>query len=370
MTPYRIGFVMEQALGHVTHTRNLQAQVARDTSIEAQWALIPQDVHGFAGRIPVYKSNWTVRAGLRARHALAGLERVAHPDALFFHTQVPSVLASDWVRRVPSVISLDATPRQYDELGLSYGHKTSAAWLEHLKWRLNRDCFAAAQQLVTWSHWAKRGLVDAYEVPADKITVIPPGVEVEAWANPDPRRVHDGPVKILFIGGDLRRKGGALLLQSFRKLRHLNIELHLVTHEQMREEPGLFVYNNVQPNSVLLKQLAHNCDIFCLPTYGDCLPMVLSEAGAAGLPLVSTDVAAIPEIVHDGENGFVVPVGSTVALTDALRRLIENPELRLQQGARAAALVRETFDVQRNAQHLLALLKDVADTARPVRRAA
>ncbi len=370
MTPYRIGFVMEQALGHVTHTRNLQKQVARDTSIAAHWALISQHVDGLAGRIPVYKSNWTVRAGLRTRRALADLEHVNRPDALFFHTQVPTVLASDWVRRVPSVISLDATPLQYDQLGLSYGHETSAAWLEHLKWRLNRDCFASARQLVTWSAWAKHGLVDEYDIPADKITVIPPGVDVEAWTRPTPRSLHDGPVKILFVGGDLRRKGGALLLQAFRELRHLSIELHLVTRDRLIEEPGLFIYNDVQPNSRLLKQLTHNCDIFCLPTYGDCLPMVLSEAGAAGLPLVSTDVAAIPEIVHDGDNGFVVPVGSAAALTGALRRLIENPTLRLQQGERAATLVRETFDIQRNAQHLLALLKDVVDTARPLRRAA
>lgn len=370
MTPYRIGFVMEQALGHVTHTRNLQEQVAHDPDIAAQWALIPQDVHGLAGRIPVYKSNWTVRAGMRTRRALAELERVSPPDALFFHTQVPSVLASDWVRSVPSVISLDATPRQYDELGLSYHHQTSAPWLEHLKWRLNRDCFAAAQQLVTWSSWAKRGLVDEYEVPAEKVTVIPPGVDRAAWARPTPRRPHDGPVKILFIGGDLRRKGGALLLQSFRELRHLDIELHLVTRDRLIEEPRLFVYNDMQPNSARLKQLAHECDIFCLPTYGDCLPMVLSEAGAAGLPLISTHVAAIPEIVHDGDNGFVVPVGSASALTDALRRLIENPTLRLQQGERAAALVAETFDVQRNAPRLLALLKEVAGSARSSRRVA
>ena len=370
MTPYRISFVMEQALGHITHTHNLQEQVARDPSIAAHWALIPQNVDGLAGHIPVYKSNWTVRAGLRTRRALAGLEHVSRPDALFFHTQVPAVLAHNWVRRVPSIISLDATPLQYDQLGLSYSHATSAAWLERLKWRLNRDCFASARHLITWSAWARQGLIEAYEVPADKITVVPPGVNVNAWSRPTPRRLHDGPVKILFVGGDFRRKGGRLLLKAFRELRHLGIELHLVTRDRLIEEPGLFVYNDVQPNSHLLKQLAHDCDIFCLPTYGDCLPMVLSEAGAAGLPLVSTDVAAIPEIVRDGENGFVVPVGSAAALADALRRLIENPALRLQQGERAAALVRETFDVQRNAQQLLALLKDVADTARPVRRAA
>lgn len=370
MHRYDVGFVMEQALGHVTHTRNLQVQVARDAAIAARWALIPQDVDGLAGRVPLFNSNWTVRAGLRTRRALAALERANRSDVLFFHTQVPAVLASDWVRRVPSVISLDATPLQYDQLGQFYQHESGAAWLERLKWRLNRDCFQAARQLVTWSDWTKQGLIEAYEVPADKVTVIPPGVDVAAWTRPAPRTLHDGTVKILFVGGDFTRKGGALLLHAFRELRHRGVELHVVTRDRLIEEPGLFVYNTMEPNSAALKQLTHDCDIFCLPTYGDCLPMVLSEAGAAGLPLVSTDVAAIPEIVRDGENGFVVPVGNEMALAAALRRLIESPTLRLVQGQRAATLVAQKFDVARNAERLLALLKDVADTARPLRRAA
>lgn len=366
---YQIGFVMEQALGHITHTRNLQAQVAADPSVKAHWALIDQHVGGVAEHIPLYNSNWTVRAGMRSRRALRSMAHRHAFDALLFHTQVPAVLASNWVRRVPSVISLDATPLQYDRLGQFYAHVSGTAWLERLKWRLNRDCFHAAQHLVTWSAWAKQGLVDEYDVLPKKITVIPPGVDIAAWARP-PRPRAAGPVKILFVGGDLKRKGGQLLLQAFRALRPLGVELHLVTKTLLIPEPGLFVYNDVQPNSDTLTHLMHACDIFCLPTYGDCLPMALSEAGAAGLPLVSTDVAAIPELVRDGENGFLVPVGDDVALTRTLGELVRNADLRRRLGARAAALVAEQFDVRRNAQQLLNVLKCTADAARHERRAA
>src|SRR5947209_4694462 len=87
----------------------------------------------------------------------------------------------------------------------------------------------APGRLVTWVEWTKLGLVQAYGVPADKITVIPPGVNVHEWRRPMPHVPHANPVKILFVGGDLERKGGLVLLKAFRALRHLRHELHLVT---------------------------------------------------------------------------------------------------------------------------------------------
>jgi len=196
-------------------------------------------------------------------------------DALFL--QVPAVFAQRWIRKIPSIVSLDATPLQYDELGMFYKHEQGPAWLEAWKWRLNRDCFTSARRLVAWSEWAKRGLVQGYGVPADKITVIPPGVNVQEWRRPTPRAPHAGPVKILFVGGDLERKGGMVLLEAFRALRHLGLELHLVTRDRLPPEPGVFVYNNLEANSQPLKDLYHTCDIFALPTLGDCLPTALRQ---------------------------------------------------------------------------------------------
>ncbi len=361
MTTYQFGFILEQALGHITHTKNLQNNVVHDHEVSPHWGLVPFDASGLAGRLPLYKSNWTVRAGMRARRIVGQMAQRTRLDALFFHTQVPAVLSASWIKRIPSVVSLDATPLQYDALGEVYGHTPGSGWLERVKWRLNRDCFHAASRLVTWSEWAKQGLVADYEVDPERVTVIPPGVNVRAWARPAPRRAGNGPVRILFVGGDFERKGGLLLLEAFRELRPLGAELHVVTRAPLPSEPGLFVYTNMQPNSPALKALYHQADVFCLPTYGDCLPMVLSEAGAAGLPAISTRVAAIPEIIHDGATGAVVPVGDAPALTEALRRLVLSPALRLEQGERAVELVSRTFDAERNTARMLDLLKQVAN---------
>lgn len=368
---YTFGFLLEQTLGHRTHSQNLQANVPKDPTIRPIWGPIEWNLTGLEARIPVYNSNWTVRAGLRARQVIRQIQRQNRLDALFVHTQVPAVLLADWMKRVPTIVSLDATPRQYDALGAYYAHQSGPHWLETLKWRANVRCFQQAHKIVAWSQWTKAGLVEAYDVPAEKVIVIPPGVNTKEWTRPLPQTqtdaVQNEPVKILFVGGDLQRKGGDLLLQAFRALRQEqewngsqaanSIELHLVTRDPVAAEPGLFVYHNMQPNSAPLKALFHRADIFCLPTYGDCLPMVLSEAGAAELPAIATDVAGIGEIIKDGETGFLIPTGDVAALTKALRTLVENPILRRTQGAQAALLVKREFDAERNTERLLTLMK-------------
>jgi len=370
MAFYEFGFVLEQSLGHVTHAKNLLTNVARDPEVHAHWGLIDFEAIGIAGRIPLYRSNWTMRAGVRAYQEVARMNRKTRLDALFFHTQVPAVLAQRWLRKIPGIVSLDATPRQYDELGAFYKHEQGPAWLEAWKWRLNRDCFRSARRIVAWAEWTKLGLVNGYEVPADKITVIPPGVNVREWRRPIPRVPHTGPVKILFVGGDLERKGGLVLLEAFRSLRHLGLQLHLVTRDRLAPEPGVFVYNNLEANSQPLKDLYHTCDIFALPTFGDCLPMVLSEAGASGMAIISTNVAAIPEIVRNGETGLTVPAGDAVALTRALQDLATNPAFRATLGERAMAHVTRHYDAPTNASRLLGLLKAEANAARAERPAA
>jgi glycosyltransferase involved in cell wall biosynthesis len=289
---------------------------------------------------------------------------------LFFHTQTIAVLALDWLWKYPSVISLDATPAQYDVLGAYYGHTRQKQAVEQIKTSLYARCFRLARKLVTWSQWTKDGLVRDYGVPEDKITVIPPGVIPADWACPSPRSISkDDAIKILFVGGDFERKGGASLLSSFRDLQgsyasenNNKIELHLVTKASLPSERGVFVYNDLDPNSDRLKKLYHTCDIFCLPTFGDCLPMVLSEAGAAGLPVISTKLAAIPEIISDGETGLIIPVGDQTGLTRTLKTLIDNPELRLHFGRQAIQTTGAKFDAVRNAERLLNVIKE---TARP-----
>lgn len=361
----QIAFIIEQALGHITHGQNLKKNVALDPTIEAHWGL-PEQPKNWQGRIPIWR-NWTLQAGMQANQALNRISQKADLDVIFFHTQVTAILAGKWLRKVPSVVSLDATPIQYDALGQFYQHDPGPSWQEKRKWEMNRRCYMAARHLVTWSTWAKESLINDYDVPGEKITVIPPGVNVSDWEPPQTHIKPEGAVRILFVGGNLERKGGHDLLNAYRLLRdetldqqgQPTVELHLVTRDQVPSEPGLTVYNNMKPNSAPLKQLYFDSDIFCLPTYGDCLPMVLSEAGAAHLPTITTNVAAIPEIVHEAASGFIIQPGDVRSMKERLAALVQSREMRIDQGKTANKIVRETFDARDNAQRLLKLLKRV-----------
>jgi len=84
--------------------------------------------------------------------------------------------------------------------------------------------------------------------------------------------------------------------------------------------------------------------IAVLPSsYGEGIPLSLIEAAASGRPIVTTDAPGCREVVRDGYNGYLVPVHDAVALAAAMRKLIENRDLRIVMGARGRRLVEEQF---------------------------
>jgi glycosyltransferase involved in cell wall biosynthesis len=140
----------------------------------------------------------------------------------------------------------------------------------------------------------------------------------------------------------------------------------MVTRAQIKTEPGVFIYSDLGPNDPRLINLYHICDLFVLPTFGDCLGLALLEAAAAGLPVITTRVGAIPEIVMPGETGILIPPGDLAALTAALTHLVEDSALRLRMGIQALELARQEFDGRQTTLQLLTLLRAVADTERGV----
>jgi glycosyltransferase involved in cell wall biosynthesis len=105
-------------------------------------------------------------------------------------------------------------------------------------------------------------------------------------------------------------------------------------------------------NEVLEKH--READIFVLPSViaqdgsRDITPNSLIEAMAMKLPVISTTVTGIPEIVEDGVSGVLVPPNDENALTEALIRLIEDPDRRKELGENARKRVEEKFDVNKN----------------------
>lgn len=364
MQPKQFTFVMEQALGHVTFTKNLRLAVEADPTVAVNWLLVNYAAESWPERLPGMRSNWSLRASLKARRAIeAQCSRKGRPELYFFHTQVTSLLSAGWMDgRVPTVISLDATPINYDRVGAAYNHQTGPAALEKFKFWLNRRTFQAATRLVTISEWARRSLVEDYGVDPVKTEVIRYGTDLKFWDSRGKRKVQpEGKIRLLFVGGNFERKGGKLLLDCYRQHFADRCELHLVTKDRVEAGPGVFVYQNIAPNSPQLQSLLHQADIFVLPTEGDCYSFADMEAMAAGLPVVSTRVGAIDELVIDGETGFLIRPKDGQALSEALARLVEDEGLRQRMGARGREIVEANHDASKNGQQLLDMCKSLVE---------
>ena len=376
--PVHAAFVAEQTLGHVTHYRNLRNYAAQRADVAATWLPIPFEVNGATRLVPLMRNNWSLRASWRARRALDAVIARDSLDAIVFHTQVTSLFSRAHMRRVPTIISLDATPINYDSVGNQYGHRPSAsAFLEHQKFRLNHAALHSAARLVTWSEWTRRSLVDDYGIAADKVRILAPGAAPDYFALGRTKSVDiDSDVegrrlKILFVGGDFQRKGGPVLLEAMRNANlATRCELHLVTQAEVPAQPNVFVHHGLQANSAQLLRLYGEADVFVLPTLADCLAVVLMEATAAGLPVITTDVGALAEAVRPGESGILVDPGDAHALAAALTTLVDDASLRRRMGRAGHALARDKFDAQHNNRALLDLVVELGLARQHMRRAA
>jgi glycosyltransferase involved in cell wall biosynthesis len=260
-------------------------------------------------------------------------------------------------------------------VGASYGHRAAGeGFLDRKKFQMNQRAMQAAEALIAWSEWTKRSLVDDYGVAASRVRVLAPGA-ADAFFELGRQRIagaepQAGPVRVLFVGGDWERKGGPILLEALAGLPAESWRLDVVTRAEVASRPGVVVHRNVGPNSPELLKLFATADLFVLPSLGECLAVVLMEATAAALPVITTDVGALSEAVRPGETGLVVPPRTTEALREALRVLIDDAEMRRAMGRAAHMFALERFVATKNNQQILQLLTEQARLgARPGRAA-
>lgn len=122
----------------------------------------------------------------------------------------------------------------------------------------------------------------------------------------------DGLVRFLFVGIGFRRKGGPELLKAFNALSNPNIRLTVVSEvpeaviAAYAHDPRI-TFMPPQERSVLFTEIYPNHDVFVLPTLLESLGVVVLEALSFGLGVITTDVYATPEMVHNGVNGVLMP---------------------------------------------------------------
>jgi glycosyltransferase involved in cell wall biosynthesis len=312
--------------------------------------------------------NWTVKAGLYTHLKIRELERTGKKfDAAFFNHITPITLLLNFRKRVPTVLSLDATPILMDEyLGIYQpGHKRDLPKsLRRLRYFLTKKVYHDAKYILAWSNIVKKSLVEDYNVPENKIAIVPPGVDLQQWNMEEKKSsLSARRFKVLFVGAEFVRKGGDLLLELARQERFKQFEFHFVSRTFSGEKTdNVFVYEDVVPNSDRLMALYRDADILALPTRGDFCPTnTICEAMATGLPVISTNVGGLDEIVKHGETGYIIRVNDKDSLSKALLTLADDGALRTRLGHNARKGIEDKYNLKQNIGTIFSYLRLAAD---------
>ena len=196
---------------------------------------------------------------------------------------------------------------------------------------------ALADLILVGSHFVRDTFVSS-GVPADKLRVVPYGADPGRFTPRAAPKDAIEPFTVLFVGQVGERKGISHLLAAYEQFRKPDTQLHLVGNAVQGAEvyaPWRHLYKHT-PNvpQAQLPQLMQSADVFVLPTLVEGMPMVVIEAMACGLPVIVT-AHGPSEVVRDGIDGIVVPVGDSAALLAALELLYTNTALREQMSRNA-----------------------------------
>jgi glycosyltransferase involved in cell wall biosynthesis len=245
--------------------------------------------------------------------------------------------------------------------------------------RLLRPCFRLGYQLLLnprrsrvifenaddAAYFVKNGVVRA----ADTAVIRGAGIDVRKF---QPVNSPAGSLVIALVGRMLRDKGVCEFVEAAHRLHDAGVAARFV----------LVGYPDPEnPSSIPLEQLRswhgqkgvewwgweedmiwtwHQVHIACLPSYREGLPKALLEAAACGLPIVTTDAVGCREVVRNGGNGLLVPIGDAQALADALRTLIFDADLRRRMGEESRARAEREFCSERVISETLAVYRSLS----------
>jgi len=163
----------------------------------------------------------------------------------------------------------------------------------------------------------------------------PPAAEVGRLRVP-------GEVRFALVGHHFARKGGRALALAFSRLRQAHPEARLtivsaVPAEQLGVPLDGITLIQALPREAVYAEVYPAADVYLLPSLAEGYGMSVVEAMGFGLPVIASNISALPELVADGETGLLVPPDDADALHDAMRQLLLDPGLRARMGAAGRA---------------------------------
>jgi glycosyltransferase involved in cell wall biosynthesis len=221
----------------------------------------------------------------------------------------------------------------------SFHATLSSGMKQVLNWVLQQSTY-----LIALSESWKDYYMTNCHLTAEQVVVLPNPVEIPENV-PDRANSHPN-INFVFLGRIGKRKGAYDLLEAFAKLAPEHREkatLTLAGIGEVEEASNLAERLNIKQylnfpgwvDPAGRSELLFKADVFVLPSYNEGLPMALLEAMSWGLPVITTPVGGIPEVVTDNETGLLVNPGDVQQLAEAVQSLIEHESLRLDLGSAA-----------------------------------
>ena len=231
--------------------------------------------------------------------------------------------------------------------------------------RLERINARHAPLVITTSEYCRAKIVQHYSVAAEKIRIVPEGIDLMRWQQGD-ESARD-PFTVLCVARQYPRKHVQDLLRAFVRVQRAIPRAKLVIIGDGPEHAGLQALSRqlglhgvvrllgALPDDDEVRDWYQRCAVFCLPSVQEGFGIVFLEAMASGLPIVATTSAAIPEVVPDRRAGILVPPSDPDAIADALIELLEQPDLRREYATFGHEYVKQ-FAWERIAERFLRIL--------------
>jgi len=225
-----------------------------------------------------------------------------------------------------------------------------------------RRSFASAESVIVLTESWKRYVCLKLHLREDRVLVLPnaaPGPQPLRRMQPKP----GAPVQLLFLGRLGKRKGVPELLVALGSQELEGLEWFATLAgdgdvDECRAQAAVMGLSArtlftgwTQPDAT--QRLLARADLLVLPSHAEGLPMAILEAFAWGVPVLSTRVGGIPEVVTDGVDGLLVAPGDPRSLTLALARLIASDSLRLSLGRSARLTWERSYSIEPYAQRLV-----------------
>ena len=210
-----------------------------------------------------------------------------------------------------------------------------------------RRAFKTCSKMIVLSDSWKSFYVRNLNLLPEQVVAIPNPVKIPSQV---PSRAGSDNLKIVFLGRIGDRKGAFDLIKAFSLIdvsERMHAELILAGDGQAEAAQSLAAELNLSDSVVVLgwidalhrDHLLSSADIFVLPSYNEGLPMAVLESMSWALPVLTTPVGGIPEVITNGDNGLLVQPGDIDQLSSALNKLIQNPSLRKALGSAARASI-------------------------------